>query len=169
MSEIKNKRIVFLDRDGVINKKAEEHCYITKVEDFIFNEDIFKVVAKFKAEGFEFIVITNQRGIARGLYTEDQLAEIHSYLKAGFNEKGIEILDIFYCPHEKNVCDCRKPKDGLLKQACAKYPIDLPSSLLISDSQEEVLMGQKFGIGRHIFIPSDQPIAVLTKVADVLA
>lgn len=173
MERIKSKKIVFLDRDGVINKKADEHCYITKVSDFIFNEDIFALVTKLKAEGFEFIIITNQRGVARGLYTEEQLDEIHQHMKEGFNKHGIEILDVFYCPHENNVCDCRKPKAGMLQHACDKYEIDLPNSLLISDSKEEVSMGQKFGIGRNIFIPSDQPVEatkqLLTKEPSVLA
>lgn len=157
MEKITNKRIVFLDRDGVINKKADEHCYITKVEDFIFNEDIFKVVSKLKDSGFEFIVITNQRGIARGLYSEGQLNEIHEYMKDGFHKRGIEILDVLYCPHENDVCDCRKPKDGMLKQACDKYDIDLGDSILISDSKADVSMGEKFGIGKNIFIESDSP------------
>lgn len=159
MRTLKNRKIAFLDRDGVINKKAAEHCYITKVEDFIFNDGIFEVVTNLKAKGYEFIVITNQRGIARGLYTEDTLDKIHQHL-----ENGIEILDIFYCPHEINTCDCRKPKDGMLKSACAKYSIDLPNSLLISDSEEEVLMGQKFGIGQNIFITSNQPIEAIMQL-----
>lgn len=159
-----------MDRDGVINKKADEHCYITSVKDFIFNEGIFEVVSKLKDDGFEFIVITNQRGIARGLYTEEQLDEIHTHMKEGFYKKGIEILDIFYCPHEDNVCDCRKPKNGMLKHACAKYSIDLVNSILISDSREDISMGEKFGIGRNILIQSDNPIEalLLTKVHNVL-
>lgn len=157
MKEVKNKKIVFLDRDGVINKKAEEHCYITKVEDFIFNEAIFEVSLRLRDSGFEFIIITNQRGIARGLYDEKQLDEIHSYMKGEFYKKGIAILDIFYCPHENNACDCRKPKDGMLKNACAKYPIDLANSLLISDSPVDVSMGEKFGIGQNILVESDNP------------
>lgn len=160
MGQRVNRKIAFLDRDGVINKKAEEHHYITQVKDFIFNEGIFEVVRKLQEEGFEFIVITNQRGVARGLYNEEQLQEIHAYMKDGFNKKGIEILDVFYCPHENNVCDCRKPKDGMLKQACAKYDIDLKNSVLISDSQEDVSMGEKFGVGRNIFVVSDTPFAL---------
>lgn len=161
MENPKNKKIVFLDRDGVINKKADEHCYITKVSDFVFNEDIFGVVSKLKDDGFEFIVITNQRGIARNLYNEEQLDEIHEHMTVEFHKKGIEILDIFYCPHENDVCDCRKPKDGLLKLACAKYPVDLLNSVLISDSSADVSMGEKFGIGKNILIQADTPIEAL--------
>jgi len=155
MGELNSKKIVFLDRDGVINKKAYEHCYITKVEDFIFNEGIFDICSNFKERGFEFIVITNQRGVARGLYGEEKLHEIHNYMKKEFYNNEIEILDILYCPHENNTCNCRKPKDGLLKKACRKYDIDIHNSILISDSRSDISMGDKFGIGKNIFIESD--------------
>lgn len=161
MEKIKNKKIVFLDRDGVINKKADEHCYITEVENFIFNGGIFDICSKLKDQGFEFIVITNQRGIARGLYSEEKLIEIHEYMKDEFHKHGIEMLDVFYCPHDKDVCDCRKPKDGMLRQACLKYNIDLPNSVLISDSNEDVQMGNKFGIGKNIFVQSNKPSEVM--------
>lgn len=157
-----SKKIVFLDRDGVINKKADEHSYITKVEDFIFNDDIFDVCSKFKEEGFEFIVITNQRGIARNLYDVERLTEIHRYMIDCFNKNNIDILDIFYCPHEENACDCRKPKDGLLKQAYFKYHIDLNSSILISDTMADINMGEKFGIGKNIYIESDNLTTLTT-------
>lgn len=151
-----SKKIVFLDRDGVINKKADEHCYILKVEDFVFNDGIFEVVSKLQNEGFEFVVITNQRGISRGLISEDELYEIHQFMKNEFYKNGIEMLDIFYCPHGSDSCDCRKPKDGMLRQACSKYEIDLPNSILISDSRDDVEMGIKFGIGKNIFVESDK-------------
>jgi D-glycero-D-manno-heptose 1,7-bisphosphate phosphatase len=167
----KAKKIVFLDRDGVINQKAPDHQYITKVSDFIFNEGIFEVVLHLKDRGFEFIVITNQRGIARGLYTVDDVNTIHSFMRQGFYDNGIDILDIFYCPHEQNTCDCRKPKPGMLEQACTKYPINLRESILISDSSEDVLMGEIFGIGKNILISHDNPTEALplTKECIVLA
>lgn len=157
MEKIKNKKIVFLDRDGVINKKADEHCYITEVENFIFNDGIFDVCSKLKDQDFEFIVITNQRGVARGLYSEEKLIEIHEYMKDKFHKHGIKILDVFYCPHNKDVCDCRKPKDGMLRQACLRYNIDLHGSVLISDSNEDVQMGNNFGIGKNILVQSNKP------------
>ncbi|MBI5078286.1 MAG: HAD-IIIA family hydrolase [Candidatus Yonathbacteria bacterium] len=153
----KSKKIAFLDRDGVINKKAEEHYYITRVEDFIFNEGIFGVVSKLKNEGFEFIVITNQRGVARGLYTEETVRKIHRHMKDEFYKKGIEILDILYCPHENNTCECRKPKDGMLREAMELYKFDKTQSLLISDSVDDVYMGEQFGLGKSIFVQPNKP------------
>lgn len=167
----KAKKIAFLDRDGVINQKAPDHNYITKVSDFVFNEGIFEVVLHLKDQGFECIVITNQRGIAHGLYTVADLDTIHTFMKQGFGDRGIDILDIFYCPHEHNTCDCRKPKPGMLERACAKYPINLGESILISDSPEDVLMGKTFGIGQNIHVSHDIPIEAvpLTKGPTVLA
>lgn len=151
------KKIAFLDRDGVINKKAEEHNYITRVEDFVFNEGIFEVLTSLKERGFEFIVLTNQRGMARGIFSEEELLGIHTFMKTTLTNHGINILDIFYCPHGEDECECRKPKDGMLRVACEKYSVDLDSSIFITDSQKEVIMGQKFGISNSYFIRSDHP------------
>ncbi len=148
-------KIAFFDRDGVINKKAEEHHYITRVEDFVFNKSIFQLFHKLKKLGFEFIVITNQRGVARGLYTEQDLKNIHDHMCQKLTEQGITLLDIFYCPHDIGQCDCRKPQPGLLEQACKKYTIDLSKSALISDSKGEIEMGKLFGIKKSIYIESD--------------
>ncbi len=156
MQERKNRKIAFLDRDGVINNKAEDQHYITKLSDFIFTNGIFDLVKKLHQDGFEFIVITNQRGVSRGLYSEGNLLVIHEFLRKGFLEQGVTVLDIFYCPHGHNECDCRKPKDGMLREACRRYEIDLRGSLLISDSQEDIAMGERFGI-RSFYVRSDHP------------
>lgn len=157
-------KVVFLDRDGVINKKAADHHYITRKEDFILNPGIFDVCKKLKGKGFRFIVITNQRGIARGLYTENDLHSIHAYMKDELEKRGVPLLDIFFCPHDINACDCRKPQDGMLRQALGLYPIDTERSLLVSDSLEDIEMGKKFGIGRNIFVSSDQPQEALPTI-----
>lgn len=150
------KKIAFLDRDGVINKKAGDHCYITKKEDFIFNEGIFELLEKLRDSGFEFIVITNQRGVFRGMYSEYDLRDIHSFMSEELKKKNISLLDIFYCPHDNNVCNCRKPKPGMLKMACDKYDIDLRGSIFITDSENELRMGDEFGIGKTYLIESDK-------------
>ena len=156
------KKIVFLDRDGVINKKAEDHHYITNEADFVFNEGIFEVCTQLKQEGYEFIVITNQRGVARNMLTEETLRKIHVRMLQGFSERGISILDVFYCPHNTNECKCRKPSPGMLEEAFEKYSIDMERSVLISDSQEDVNMGKLFGLGRNILVTSDKPEEALS-------
>ncbi|MDQ5962367.1 MAG: D-glycero-D-manno-heptose 1,7-bisphosphate phosphatase [Patescibacteria group bacterium] len=164
MKSTKSKKVVFLDRDGVINKKADKHCYITKEKDFVFNDGIFNVCLHLQNNGFEFIVITNQRGIARGFYTETDLEKIHNIMKRGFLEKGINLLDIFYCPHEEGVCNCRKPKPGMLEMSFEKYCFDKGGAILISDTMEDVSMGESFGIGKNIYVTSDKPEEALSFV-----
>ena len=149
------KKIIFLDRDGVINKKADDHEYITNVEHFVFTDEIFNLLNKFKDKKYEFIIITNQRGIARGKMTEDDLKKIHNNMINRFKENHIEILDIFYCPHDVDSCDCRKPKPGLLNQATKKFKIDLNESIFFSDSMTDILMGQEYGINKNIFLKTD--------------
>lgn len=155
------RKIAFLDRDGVINVNAKEHCYITNVKDFVFNKGTFELLENLKRRAFEFIIITNQRGVARGHLTETDLKNIHDFMLKTLMHKGIEILDIFYCPHEIDSCECRKPFPGLLEAACAKYNIDLKSSVLISDSQSDIKMGKDFGISTCIHVSKDQPETAL--------
>lgn len=162
MKKEKAKKIAFLDRDGVINKCAPEHQYITKPEDFIFNPGVFSVLNKLKKDGFEFIVITNQRGISRKLLTEKSLSEIHSFMITALKVQGIEILDIFFCPHAIDSCNCRKPKPGLLKRAINEYKIDIAESIIISDSEDDIEMGKKFGLGQQILIPENNVSKVLS-------
>lgn len=151
------KKIAFLDRDGVINQKAASHEYVTSSEKFIFNEGIFLLLYTLQNQGYQFIVVTNQRGVARKMLTHTNLEEIHTKMRTGLREHGIEILDIFFCPHETDSCECRKPKPGLLQQATKKHSIDLSQSILISDSEDDVTMGQNFGLKQSILVPHDVP------------
>lgn len=163
MKNVKNKKIAFLDRDGVINVSAPQHEYITKVSDFVFNPGIFEVLKTLTREGFEFIVVTNQQGIALGKMTIDTLRSIHAHMVTTFKENGITILDVLYCPHLGGTCDCRKPNDGLLRQAANKYPIDVAQSILIGDSASDIEAGKKFGLPQTILVSTDHPESVLTQ------
>lgn len=158
------KKIAFLDRDGVINKKAEDHQYITKIDDFIINNGIFDLLKFLVEYGYEFIILTNQRGIARNLFSVEDLENIHAFMLKKFSENKIKILDIFYCPHENNVCDCRKPKPGLIYKAEKKHKIDLSNSILISDSENEIAMGNSAGLKYSFLIPFDNPLYLLKKL-----
>jgi len=157
----KNKiKVAFLDRDGVINKNAKPHEYITKIKDFKFNKRIFELLTTLLNNDFKIIIITNQRGIARKKLTAKKLESIHNYMIKEFKKKKISILDIFYCPHNENECDCRKPKPGLLIQASKKYNIDLSLSILISDSPKDIEMGKKFDIKNNYLIKQDKPSVI---------
>ena len=161
MKNAKNKKIAFLDRDGVINISAAPHEYITSVNDFVFIPEIFEVLHTLAREGFEFIVVTNQQGIARGKMTIAALDAIHTRMVTTFKEHGITILDILYCPHLDGTCDCRKPNDGMLRQAAAKYPIDISRSILIGDNTGDIEAGKKFGLSQTILVTTNHPAETL--------
>jgi len=137
---------VFLDRDGVINEKPTPHEYIRSIDEFRLLPNIADWIRLFNALEFVVIVITNQRGVARGLMTEAALASIHSHMLQELAAKGARIDDIFYCPHEENSCECRKPKPGLVYAARDKWNIDLAHSLFLGDSDSDQELAAACGV-----------------------
>jgi len=139
-------RCVFLDRDGVINEKPAPHEYIQSVDEFRLLPNIADWIRLFNALGYVVIVVTNQRGVARGLMTEAALASIHSRMLEELAAKCARIDDIFYCPHEEDSCECRKPKPGLVYAARDKWNIDLAHSLLLGDSDSDEQLAANCGV-----------------------
>ena len=92
-------KTIFLDRDGVINKEVN---YLFKIDDFQFIEGIFEACKDFQFNKFEIIIITNQSGISKGIYTEDDYKKLTDWMLKEFKKRNIEILDIFHCPHDSN-------------------------------------------------------------------
>jgi histidinol-phosphate phosphatase family protein len=137
---------VFLDRDGVINEKAPEGDYVVSWSRFHFLPNIADWIRLFNAMDQLVIVVTNQRGIARGRMTEADLAEIHKKMCSVLGQQGARIDDIFYCPHEEGTCDCRKPRPGLVRSAKEKWDIDLSRSLLIGDSERDAELARACGL-----------------------
>lgn len=139
------KRAVFLDRDGVINKRIVDD-YVKIWDEFQFLPCVFEAIKTINEKGYLAIVVTNQRGIARGLMTEDALKEIHQRMLQEIQEHGAHIDDVFYCPHNiDDNCDCRKPKPGMLIKAKEKWDIDFAKSYIIGDSQSDIEAGQRVG------------------------
>jgi len=159
----KNKA-VFLDRDGVLNREMGD--YVRKLEDFHILDN-FDALKTLQDKGYLLLVATNQGGIAKGWYTEEELAKMHAELKKQYHAHGVEIKDIFYCPHHPDFtgdCDCRKPKPGLLLQGIEKYDLDPSKSYFIGDRERDVEAGTAAGV-KGILIDSDQPI---TSVLDLI-
>ena len=154
---VKNKA-VFLDRDGVLNREMGD--YVCRLEDFHVLDN-FKALKTLQNRGYLLIVATNQGGLAKGWYNKKELAKMHKHLKEVYHEHGIELTDIFYCPHHPDFtgdCDCRKPKPGLLLQAIEKYNIDPSMSYFIGDRERDVEAGTLAGV-KGILINSNQPIS----------
>jgi histidinol-phosphate phosphatase family protein len=137
---------VFLDRDGVINCKPRPGEYICRWEEFRFIPAIVDWIRLFNALELLVIVVTNQRGVARGLVEPEELARIHKNMIDQLGAAGAGIDDVFCCPHEEGVCDCRKPAPGLVLQAARKWDIDLARSIMIGDSARDQELAQRCGM-----------------------
>lgn len=132
------KKALFLDRDGVINEDCQ---YPSKKEDIVFKQDIFEFCRFAESKGYLIIVVTNQSGIGRGYFTEDDLMVLHSWMKEVFANQGITITDFYFSPYHikaivekyKKESDCRKPKPGMILRAVEEYSIDLKKSVMIGD------------------------------------
>jgi D-glycero-D-manno-heptose 1,7-bisphosphate phosphatase len=127
------RKALFLDRDGVINVRPAEHDYVKSWSEFEFIAGIERVIRQANEKGILVIVITNQRGIARGLMTERDLLDIHEKMKAALKKKGAVIDAIYYCPHNEGECDCRKPKPGMIWKAAKEFDIDITKSVYVDD------------------------------------
>jgi D-glycero-D-manno-heptose 1,7-bisphosphate phosphatase len=161
----KNKA-VFLDRDGVLNKEMGD--YVCRLEDFHVLEQNIEPLKTLQSKGYLLIVATNQGGLAKGWYTEEELAKMHAHLRDVYQQHGVKFTDIFYCPHHPDFtgdCDCRKPKPGMLLEGIKKYNIDPAQSYFIGDRERDVIAGTAAGV-KGILIDSDQPIS---DVLDLIA
>lgn len=131
-------KAIFLDRDGTIN--VEKH-YLYRQEDFEFLPGAVDALKLLQDAGFLLIIITNQSGIARGYYSEEDFLQLNQWMIDTLKCQGVLITDVYYCPHLPNApiemyrknCDCRKPKIGLFEKAIADYHIDLAESCAIGD------------------------------------
>ena len=149
-------KAIFLDRDGVINK---EIGYVYRVEDFVLNGDVIESLKKLQNAGFIFIVVTNQSGIAKELYTHEDVEKVHKHMLLLMKENNISIAEIYYCPHHSDVepCICRKPDSGMLEKAIARFNIDVSKSFLVGDKERDIQAAEKAGV-RGILIESDSPL-----------
>lgn len=151
----KNKAI-FLDRDGVINR---EIGYLNKIEDFEFIDGVFDACNYYQRIGYLIIVITNQSGISRGFYSENDFYHVTNWMLNQFHKKDITILDIFFCPHSPSAnCGCRKPEPGMFFQARDKYDIDMTKSWMIGDRDRDIKAANRAGISNTILVRSGHQI-----------
>jgi D-glycero-D-manno-heptose 1,7-bisphosphate phosphatase len=148
-------RAVFLDRDGVINKKAPEGQYVHRWEDFELLPSVPEAIARLNRAGLRVFVASNQRGIALGLYSIQDVVAIHDALQRELNRFGAHIDGYYVCPHDKRGCDCRKPLPGLFHQAAEEFPeITASSSVAIGDSLSDMEFGRRLGMFT-IYVESD--------------
>ena len=145
------KNVVFLDRDGVINRDSPN--YIKSWSEFEFLPGSLEALKQLKLNGFPVIIITNQSAIHRKMISKEDLDAIHDMMKKIVQSNGGEIKDIFYCPHiPEDMCDCRKPKPGLICRAEKRYRIDLETSIMVGDSAKDIECARNAGCGSAILV-----------------
>ena len=145
-------KTIFLDRDGVVNKEVR---YLYRLSDFEFIDGIFDACLYFQKLEYKIVIITNQSGIARGYYNEIDYRKLTEWMLGQFNDNGINILDIFYCPHDpESLCECRKPKPGMLIEAKDKYNVSMKDSWMIGDSESDIKAANAAGISKTILVRS---------------
>jgi len=169
-------RAAFLDRDGVINRKAPEGQYVTRWKDFHVLPGVIEGIAQLNRAGFSVIVVTNQRCVAKGLLTEAELKKLHQRMSDHLAQVGATIDAIYYCPHElESPCRCRKPAPGMLLEAAHSRGLDLATSWMIGDSDIDILAGKNAGCRTARLSMKNQPekepepSAALPGDADIVA
>ncbi|MBS1813168.1 MAG: HAD family hydrolase [Acidobacteria bacterium] len=163
-----NYTTIFLDRDGVINRKRDDD-YVKHWGEFEFLPGVKEALKILTEKNYRLIVVTNQRGIARGLMTMEDLQDIHARMVGELTASGAEITAIFCCPHDKDQCDCRKPKTGMFLQAQQQmHEIEFAKSILIGDSLSDMEAGAKLGC-RNILIGEDANYDCATSLSDAVA
>jgi len=151
-------KALFLDRDGVINIEKD---YLYKIDDFEFIDGIFELCSYYQAKNYKIIVVTNQSGIARKYYTENDFDILSQWMIQEFYKKKINITAIYHCPHHPNIsgeCSCRKPKPGMLFDAYKYYNIDLANSIIIGDKERDIEAGLNAGLKETYLFDSEETI-----------
>lgn len=147
----------FLDRDGVINFDAG---YVHDWSEFRFLPGVVDALRQLQTLGYRLIVVTNQSGIARGMYTEAAYQALTARLKDALREQGVTLAQVYHCPHHpdgrvakyRSDCDCRKPRTGMIEQALRDFDIDLSASVLVGDKSSDIEAGIKAGVGRRFLV-----------------
>jgi D-glycero-D-manno-heptose 1,7-bisphosphate phosphatase len=151
---VKLNKAVFLDRDGVINRERGEYTY--KVEDFEILPSVIPTLKKIQELGYKIIIITNQGGIAKGIYTHNDVLLAHQYLQKELENNSVYLTDIFYSPHHQDYSRSldRKPDSLMLEKAMAIYKIDPENSVMIGDSERDIVASEKVGVKGFLITPN---------------
>jgi len=153
-----SRRAAFLDRDGTINEKAPDGGYVTTPERFRFLDGAEQAVRMLAGDGWRVVVVTNQRGVALGRMTLDDVDCVNARMA------HLPISGVFVCPHERDSCGCRKPGTGLFEQARMAFPeVEFGRSVVIGDAESDMLAGR--AIGARTFRVGPPPLPSLLEVA----
>lgn len=148
-------KALFLDRDGVVNV---EKNYLYKIDDFELMDGIVDVCRFYEDQGYIIIIVTNQSGISRGFYTEDDFKHLSEWMIEHFKSLGITITHIYHCPHHESIdgaCECRKPEPGMFLEAQKDFDIDMKNSAMIGDNERDIEAAIRAGVTTNILLSCD--------------
>lgn len=159
MRMARRRAAAFLDRDGVIN---EDLGHVHRIADFHLLPGVIEAMQLFAAADLALVVVTNQAGIAKGLYTESDYESLTNHLRDRLTGAGVVLAGVYHCPHHPQAvvpalrrdCACRKPRPGMLQCAAAELGLDLGCSLMVGDKQSDVLAGRAAGVGSNVLVRS---------------
>lgn len=162
-------RAVFLDRDGTLNEKPPEGDYVRAPQELVLLAGAAVAVRQLNDAGWRTVLVSNQRGVARGMLTLDDVAAVNARLGELLAAQGARLDAVYVCPHEKGACDCRKPRPGLLLRAARDDPqLDLAASVTVGDAESDVLAGVAAGT-RTVRIAAPGTTSAAGRVAADLA
>lgn len=158
------QKAAFIDRDGVINEDRE---YVYRIADFEFIQGSVGALRMLREAGYLLVVITNQSGIARGLYSEADFKTLEAYMRRRLSDAGVQLDRVEYCPHLPDAevasyrldCECRKPRAGMIRSAADTLNIDIPQSILVGDRKADLDAGRAAGVGRCFLVRSGRPVS----------
>lgn len=153
------RRAAFIDRDGVIN---EDLGHVGRLEQFHLLPGAAEGLRRLAAHGFLLVVVTNQAGIAKGMYTEDDYRRVTSHMEALLLTLQVRLAGVYFCPHHPDGtvsryavnCDCRKPAPGLLRQAAMELDLDIAKSVLVGDKISDTQAGRAAGVAKTVLVRS---------------
>ena len=172
------KIAVFLDRDGVIN---QDTGYVSCVDDFHFSDGTIEALQILKKKGYCLVVVTNQSGIARGYFTEEQFMSLTEWMDWSLADRDVDLDGIYFCPHHptagvgeyRQECNCRKPAPGMLLDAAKDLKIDLANSYMVGDKAGDLQAAKAAGVGHKVLVRTgktltEEAIALADEVQDSL-
>lgn len=162
---MKGKRMnkaIFLDRDGTLNI---DYGYVHEIDNFKFIDGAIDTLRELKKMGYMLVLVTNQSGIARGYFSEDQFLQLTEWMDWSLAEQDVDLDGIYYCPHHpegkdeyKEDCDCRKPKPGMLLQAIKELKIDPTQSIMVGDKVEDLKAGIGAKVKMNVLVRTGKPV-----------
>ncbi|MCK9110795.1 D-glycero-beta-D-manno-heptose 1,7-bisphosphate 7-phosphatase [Haemophilus influenzae] len=155
-------KAIFLDRDGTLNI---DYGYVHEIDNFKFIEGAIDALRELKKLGYMLVLVTNQSGIARGYFSEDQFLQLTEWMDWSLAEQDVDLDGIYYCPHHpegkgeyKEDCDCRKPKSGMLLQAIKELKIDPTQSIMVGDKVEDLKAGIGAEVKMNVLVRTGKPV-----------